>query len=264
MFTDLDVERSANVCVLGQTIVEQLFGEEDPLGSIIRVKDQPCKVIGVLDVKGQSATGQDQDDNLLMPYSTVMKKIKGQTWLDDIMCSATSAAVVDRAEDDISTLLRERHHIRPGGDDDFNLRHPTEIAQAVKDSTTTMETLLAAVASVSLLVGGVGIMNIMLVSVTERTREIGLRMAVGAKGRQVLWQFLIEATLLSVIGGVIGVALGLIGAHTIATRLEWPTRVSTNAIAVAFGFAAAIGITFGFYPALRAARLDPIDALRIE
>jgi ABC-type antimicrobial peptide transport system permease subunit len=199
-----------------------------------------------------------------MPYSTVMKKIKGQTWLDDIMCSATSAAVVDRAEDDISTLLRERHHIRPGGDDDFNLRHPTEIAQAVKDSTTTMETLLAAVASVSLLVGGVGIMNIMLVSVTERTREIGLRMAVGAKGRQVLWQFLIEATLLSVIGGVIGVALGLIGAHTIATRLEWPTRVSTNAIAVAFGFAAAIGITFGFYPALRAARLDPIDALRIE
>ena len=264
MFTDLDVERAANVCVLGQTIVDQLFGDQDPLGSVIRVKDQPCKVIGVLEVKGQSPTGQDQDDNLLMPYSTVMKKIKGQTWLDDIMCSAVSASVVDQAEDDIATLLRERHHIRPGADDDFNLRHPTEIAQAVKDSTTTMEALLAAVASVSLLVGGVGIMNIMLVSVTERTREIGLRMAVGAKGRQVLWQFLIEATLLSVIGGAIGVALGLIGADAIATRLQWPTRVSTNAIAIAFGFAAAIGITFGFYPAVRAARLDPIDALRIE
>jgi len=264
MFTDLDVERAANVCVLGQTIVDQLFGDQDPLGSVIRVKDQPCKVIGVLEVKGQSPTGQDQDDNLLMPYSTVMKKIKGQTWLDDIMCSAVSASVVDQAEDDIATVLRERHHIRPGADDDFNLRHPTEIAQAVKDSTTTMEALLAAVASVSLLVGGVGIMNIMLVSVTERTREIGLRMAVGAKGRQVLWQFLIEATLLSVIGGAIGVALGLIGADAIATRLQWPTRVSTNAIAIAFGFAAAIGITFGFYPAVRAARLDPIDALRIE
>ena len=264
MFTEADIERAANVCVLGQAVVEQLFGEEDPLGSTIRVKDQPCKVIGILEGKGQSATGQDQDDNLLMPYTTVMKKIKGQTWLDDIMCSAVSAAVVDQAEADIAALLRERHHIRQDGDDDFNLRHPTEIAQAVKDSTDTMEALLAAVASVSLLVGGVGIMNIMLVSVTERTREIGLRMAVGAKGRQVLWQFLIEATLLSVIGGAVGVALGLVGANMIATRLQWPTRVSPNAIGVAFGFAAAIGITFGFYPAMRAARLDPIDALRIE
>jgi putative ABC transport system permease protein len=264
MFTQADIERAANVCVLGQTLVDQLFGEEDPLGTTIRVKDQPCKVIGVLEVKGQSATGQDQDDNLLMPYTTVMKKIKGQTWLDDIMCSAVSATAIDQAEQDIATLLRERHRIRPGGDDDFNLRHPTEIAQAVKDSTDTMEALLAAVASVSLLVGGVGIMNIMLVSVTERTREIGLRMAVGAKGRQVLWQFLIEATLLSVIGGAVGVALGLVGADMIATRLQWPTRVSPDAIAVAFGFAAAIGITFGFYPAMRAARLDPIDALRTE
>jgi putative ABC transport system permease protein len=264
MFTDLDVERSANVCVLGQTIVEQLFGEEDPLGSIIRVKDQPCKVIGVLDVKGQSATGQDQDDNLLMPYSTVMKKIKGQTWLDDIMCSATSAAVVDRAEDDISTLLRERHHIRPGGDDDFNLRHPTEIAQAVKDSTTTMETLLAAVASVSLLVGGVGIMNIMLVSVTERTREIGIRRAVGARARDVLRQFLVEAVALSVIGGVAGILLGAVASGVIGQMLRWSTALSSSSVALSFAVAAGVGVFFGYYPARQASRLDPIESLRYE
>src|SRR5262249_54903109 len=194
MFDDQDVEHAANVCVLGQTIVDQLFGDEqDPLGEIIRVNSEPCKVIGTLDAKGQSATGQDQDDNLLMPYSTVMKKIKGQAWLDDIMCSAVSANQIDQAEEDITALMRERHHIRPGAQDDFNLRHPTEIAEAVKASTQTMETLLAAIASVSLLVGGVGIMNIMLVSVTERTREIGLRMAVGARARDVLRQFLMEA-----------------------------------------------------------------------
>jgi putative ABC transport system permease protein len=208
MYTDVDVERANNACVLGQTLVDQLFGSADPVGETIRVNDQPCVVVGVLEVKGQSATGQDQDDNLLMPYSTVMKKIKGQTWLDDIMMSATSASVVDRAEEEIATLLRDRHHIRPGADDDFNLRHPTEIAEAVKASTQTMEALLAAVASVSLIVGGIGIMNIMLVSVTERTREIGLRQAVGARGRDVLRQFLIEAVILSLIGGAVGIAAG--------------------------------------------------------
>ena len=190
MYTNVDVERANNVCVLGQTIVDQLFGSQDPIGETIRVKNEPCLVVGVLDVKGQSATGQDQDDNFLMPYTTVMKKIKGQTWLDDVLCSATSAKVVDQAEQDIAALMRDRHHIRPGADDDFNLRHPTEIAEAVKQSTQTMEALLAAIASVSLLVGGIGIMNIMLVSVTERTREIGLRLAVGARGRDVLRQFL--------------------------------------------------------------------------
>src|ERR1051326_1757653 len=188
MFTEVDVERSAAVCVLGQTVVDQLFGEENPIGETMRVNSEPCTVVGVLEVKGQSATGQDQDDNLLMPYTTVMKKIKGQPWLDDIMMSATSAAVVDEAEQEITAMMRERHHIR--GDDDFNLRHPTEIAEAVKQSTQTMEALLAAIASVSLLVGGIGIMNIMLVSVTERTREIGLRQAVGARGRDVLREFL--------------------------------------------------------------------------
>jgi putative ABC transport system permease protein len=244
--------------------VDQLFGEQDPVGQTIRVANEPCKVIGVLEVKGQSATGQDQDDNLLMPYSTVMKKIKGQIWLDDIMMSGMSASVVDQAEKDITDLLRERHRIQPGAQDDFNLRHPTEIAEAVKASTQTMETLLAAVAAVSLLVGGVGIMNIMLVSVTERTREIGLRMAMGARQRDVLRQFLLEAVLLSIAGGAIGVALGSLGSNAIANSFHWPTYVPPAAIAVAFGFSVAIGIVFGYYPAFRAARLDPIDALRVE
>src|SRR5947208_8348980 len=264
MYTNVDVQRANNVCVLGQTIVDQLFDSQDPIGETIRVKDQPCVVVGVLEVKGQSATGQDQDDNFLMPYTTVMKKIKGQTWLDDIMCSATSAKVVDQVEQDIIALMRERHHIRPGADDDFNLRHPTEIAEAVKQSTQTMEGLLAAVASVSLIVGGIGIMNIMLVSVTERTREIGLRQAVGARGRDVLRQFLVEAVILSLIGGAIGVGLGMVGARAIANSFEWPARVSTNAIGVAFVFSAVIGVFFGYYPARRPANLDPIEALRFE
>ena len=264
MYTDADVERAANVCVLGQTVAEQLFGGTEPIGETIRVKDQSCQVVGVLDVKGQSATGQDQDDNLLMPYTTVMKKILGHTWLDDIMCSAISAAVVDQAEQDIAALMRDRHHIRPGAADDFNLRHPTEIAEAVKQSTQTMEMLLAAIASVSLLVGGIGIMNIMLVSVTERTREIGLRMAIGARSRDVRLQFLIEALILSLIGGMVGMLAGIAGSHAISNAFAWPTRVSSNAILLAVGFSAAIGIFFGFYPASKAATLDPIDALRFE
>jgi len=264
MYTDVDVERASNVCVLGQTIVDQLFASQDPIGETIRVNSEPCVVVGVLDIKGQSATGQDQDDNVLMPYPTVMKKIKGQIWLDDIMCSATSANVLDQAEEDIAALLRERHHIRPGAQDDFNLRHPTEIAEAVKQSTQTMEGLLAAVASVSLIVGGIGIMNIMLVSVTERTREIGLRQAVGARGRDVLRQFLVEAVVLSLIGGAIGIGFGTLGARMIADTFQWPTRVSASAIALAFGCSAAIGVFFGYYPARQAARLDPIEALRFE
>ncbi|PYQ74797.1 MAG: multidrug ABC transporter substrate-binding protein [Acidobacteria bacterium] len=264
MYTDADVERAGNVCVLGQTIVDQLFGSRDPIGETMRVKNEPCVVVGVLDVKGQSATGQDQDDNFLMPYTTVMKKIKGQTWLDDIMMSGTSAWVVDAAEQDIAALLRERHHIRSGANDDFNLRHPTEIAEAVKESTRTMEALLAAIASVSLLVGGIGIMNIMLVSVTERTREIGLRQAVGARGRDVLRQFLVEAIILSLIGGAIGVGAGTLGAQAIADAFQWPARVSSNAVTLAFSCSAAIGIFFGYYPARQAARLDPIEALRFE
>ena len=264
MYGEADVDHANNVCVLGQTIVDQLMGSRDPIGETIRVKNEPCTVVGVLEVKGQTATGQDQDDQFLMPYTTVMKKIKGQTWLDDILCSATSAAVVDQAEEQITALLRERHHIRPGTEDDFNLRHPTEIAQVVKESAQTMEALLATIASVSLIVGGIGIMNIMLVSVTERTREIGLRQAVGARERDVLRQFLVEAVILSLIGGTIGIGLGAIGASTIADIFEWPTRVSGNAILAAFGCAAAVGVFFGYYPARKAAMLDPIEALRFE
>jgi putative ABC transport system permease protein len=264
MYTDVDVERANNICVLGQTIVDQLFGSQDPVGETIRVNNEPCLVAGVLDVKGQSATGQDQDDQFLMPYTTVMKKIKGQVWLDDILMSATSASILDQAEEDIAALLRQRHHLQPGKDDDFNLRHPTEIAEAVKQSMQTMEALLAAIASVSLLVGGIGIMNIMLVSVTERTREIGLRQAVGARGRDVLRQFLVEAVILSLIGGTLGIVLGMIGARTMAESFQWPTRVSSNAIVLAFVFSAAIGVFFGYYPARQAARLDPIEALRFE
>jgi putative ABC transport system permease protein len=264
MYSAVDVERANTICVLGQTIVDQLFGAQDPVGETIRVNSEPCTVAGVLEVKGQSATGQDQDDQFLMPYTTVMKKIKGDTWLDDILMSATSAAVLDEAEQEIRALLRQRHHLQPGTDDDFNLRHPTEIAEAVKQSTQTMEALLAAVASVSLLVGGIGIMNIMLVSVTERTREIGLRQAVGARGRDVLRQFLVEAVVLSLIGGAFGIGLGMLGARIIAESFQWPTRVSSDAIAIAFGCSAAIGVFFGYYPARRAAQLDPIEALRFE
>jgi putative ABC transport system permease protein len=264
MFDETDVERAAPVCVLGQTVVDQLFGESEPLGETIRVKSEPCRVVGVLGVKGQSATGQDQDDTFFMPYTTVMKKIKGQYWLDDIMMSAVSAAAIPAAEAQLAELLRSRHHIREGSPDDFNLRHPTEIAEAIAASARTMEILLASVASVSLLVGGVGIMNIMLVSVTERTREIGLRMAVGARGRDVLRQFLLEALLLSLAGGLVGIALGMGGTRTISELFEWPTRVSSSAIGMSVMFAAAIGVFFGYYPARRAARLDPIEALRHE
>jgi putative ABC transport system permease protein len=264
MFTEQDIQRAALVCVLGRTVADQLFGSQDAVGGTIRVRDQVCEVIGVLETKGMTATGQDQDDTFLMPYTTVMKKIKGQPWLDDIMCSATSAAVLDRAEEDIAALLRERHRITSDAPDDFNLRHPTEIAEAIKQSTQTMEVLLSTVASVSLLVGGIGIMNIMLVSVTERTREIGLRQAVGARARDVLTQFLVEAVLLSLIGGLVGIGVGIFGARTIAEWFQWPTRVSPNAVAAAFGCSAAIGVFFGYYPARQASRLDPIEALRFE
>jgi putative ABC transport system permease protein len=264
MFTSNDVEAASNVCVLGQTIVDQLFGEADPVGQTIRVKDQTCKVVGELAPKGQSVTGQDQDDTLMMPYTTVMKKLMGHWWLDDMMMSAVSAEQQPAAEEQVAALLRERHRLRPGALDDFNVRHPTEIAQAVAASAQTMEVLLASVASVSLLVGGVGIMNIMLVSVTERTREIGLRLAVGARARDVLRQFLFEALLLSILGGALGVALGLAGTHVIATQFNWPTHVSMDTMLLAFGVAGSIGLVFGYYPARRAARLDPIDALRFE
>ncbi len=264
MFTEQDVERASPVCVLGQTVTTMLFGEQDPVGEMVRVFNLPCRVVGVLATKGQSATGQDQDDTLLMPYTTVMKKIKGQPWLDDILMSATSPEMVSIAQEQLADLLRARHHIRPGAQDDFNLRNPTEIAETLAASARTMEGLLASVASVSLLIGGVGIMNIMLVSVSERTREIGLRLAMGARNRDVLRQFLCEAIVLSMSGGLIGIGLGVAASHAISDLFGWATRVSPNAIAVSVLFALAVGIFFGYYPATRAATLDPIEALRYE
>ena len=263
-FSKDDVEHASNVCLLGQTVVENLFGSEEPVGATIRVQSLPCRIIGVLSPKGQSPTGQDQDDVIIMPFTTVQKKIKGIDWLDDIMCSAVSPAAIKPAEQQITDLLRERHHLRPDEDDDFNLRHPAEIAQAGAESQRIMTILLASIASVSLVVGGIGIMNIMLVSVTERTREIGLRLAIGANEGDVRMQFLGEATLLSLLGGALGVIIGVGGSRAISSSLRWPTRIPVEALVVAVIFSAAVGVFFGFYPAYKASHLDPIEALRYE
>ena len=263
-FFTSDVESAANVCLLGQTVVDYVFGEEDPLGKTIRVNAVPCKVIGVLTRKGLSPFGQDQDDTILMPVTTVQKKIKGIDWLDDIMCSGVTPDSIPAAEKQITALLRERHHLRPDEDDDFNLRHPADIAQTRAQSEKIMTLLLASIASISLVVGGIGIMNIMLVSVTERTREIGVRLAVGATESDVQMQFLSEATVLSLVGGVAGILVGIAGSYVISRTLSWPTLIQPFAIAVAAVFSAAVGLFFGFYPARKAARLDPIEALRYE
>jgi putative ABC transport system permease protein len=263
-FGQEEIDRSESVCVLGRTVSNILFLHDDPIGQTIRVANEPCKVIGLLEAKGQSATGQDQDDFILMPYTTVQKKIKGINWLDDIWCSAISANAIPEAEKEITALLRERHHIRVGEANDFNIRHPVEFANAVADSARMMEILLASIASIALFVGGIGIMNIMLVSVTERTREIGVRMAIGATETAVQMQFLSEAVVMSVIGGAIGLIVGLISSAVVAHFLHWPTAIPFPAILMAFGFSACIGIFFGYYPAQKAARLDPIEALRYE
>ena len=263
-FFQHDMDFAANVCLLGQTVVENLFGEEDPVGKTIRVKNLPCRVVGVLEPKGQSAFGQDQDDVLIMPFTTVQRKIKGIDWLDDIMCSATTPEAIAPAEKQITALLRERHHLRSDEEDDFNLRHPADIAQTRVEAQRIMTILLASIASISLVVGGIGIMNIMLVSVTERTREIGVRMAVGATEQDVQRQFLSEATVLSLMGGAVGVLAGIAGSAAITDMLRWPTRIPPEALGVAVLFSAAVGIFFGYYPARKAALLDPIEALRYE
>jgi putative ABC transport system permease protein len=263
-FFQEDVDRASSVCLLGQTVVDNLFGSEDPFGKTIRVRNLPCQVIGILVAKGQSPSGQDQDDLLIMPFTTVQKKIKGIDWLDDIMLSAATPAAIGPIERQITALLRERHHLRTDEVDDFNLRHPAEIAQAGAESQRIMTILLASIASVSLIVGGIGIMNIMLVSVTERTKEIGLRLAVGAGEMDVQMQFLGEATVLSALGGGIGVGLGIVASNVISSTLRWPTLVPWGALVVAVIFSAMVGIFFGYYPAHKAAHLDPIDALRYE
>ena len=263
-FSQKEVETLANVCLLGQTVVERLFGSEDPLGKTIRLRNLPFTVIGVLEPKGQSTFGMDQDDVIMMPYTTAQHKLKGIDWLDDIMCSAVSAGAIPQAEKQITSLLRERHHLRPAMPDDFNIRHPDDILQAQEQATRTFTLMLASIASVSLLVGGIGIMNIMLVSVTERTREIGVRMAVGATEQDVQMQFLSEALMLSLLGGAIGVLVGVIGSVVVSRMLEWSTWVPPQAIIVAVLFSGGVGIFFGYYPARKAAHLDPIEALRYE
>jgi putative ABC transport system permease protein len=263
-FSQRDVDVAADVCVIGHTIVTEIFGDQNPVGMTVRVQNLPFRVLGVLETKGQSPTGEDQDDVMVMPYTTVQKKISGISWVQLIMVSATSQQVMQQVQDGISALLRQRHHLRTDEDNDFIIRSPNEFAQAAAASSLVMTILLGAIASISLLVGGIGIMNIMLVSVTERTREIGVRMAVGATEQDVQRQFLSEAVVLSSLGGIVGILLGVIGSATISRILGWSTFVSPSSVLIAAIFSAGVGIFFGYYPARKAARLDPIEALRYE
>src|SRR3954469_9307152 len=263
-FTEQDVRSANKVCIIGKTTATQVFGNDDPVGQVLRIKNVPFTVTGVLTPKGLSAQGPDQDDVVIMPYPSAMKRVVGGTTLRNINVQVASAADLAPAQQQITSLLRQRHNIRAGRDDDFTVRNQEEIAEAATATADVMTGLLGAIAGVSLVVGGIGIMNIMLVSVTERTREIGTRMAVGAHGRDILTQFLIEAITLSVIGGIVGIALGIAAAKILAAVKNWPSLISPASIVVAFLVSAAVGVFFGFYPARKAAQLDPIDALRYE
>jgi len=263
-FTKADVDAAAPVCVLGQTVIDNLFGSDDPIGATIRVQGLPCKVTGVLQAKGFSAMGQDQDDFVLLPFTTVQKRITGTFWLDDIFCSAVSRDAMSEATRQITGLLRERHHMNPGEDDDFNVRRPEDLIQAQLASSRIMTILLGSIASLSLLVGGIGIMNIMLVSVTQRTREIGVRLAVGATEWDVQLQFLSEAVALSLLGGVLGVLAGLLSSSAVEQLFEFPTKLTPEVFAIAGLFAFGVGVLFGYYPARKASQLDPIQGLRYE
>jgi putative ABC transport system permease protein len=263
-FSQRDVDVASNVCLIGQTVVQQLFGDQDPVDQVVRVQNIPFRIVGELASKGQSTFGQDQDDTLVIPFTTVQKKISGIDWLQNIIASASSQTEIPSAQKQISALLRQRHHLRPNEDDDFSIRNPVDIAQTQQNTVNIFRLLLASIASVSLLVGGIGIMNIMLVSVTERTREIGVRMAVGATEEDVQRQFLSEAVVLSSLGGLAGIALGVIASMVIAHIFQWLVVVSPTSVGVAAFFSAAVGIFFGYYPARKAARLDPIEALRYE
>ena len=264
MFTEQDVRATAKVCIVGQTIVNELFPNEDPVGQILRIRNIPFKILGVLARKGMSVMGSDQDEVIIVPYTSAMKRISKRTNINSIIVQNDPAVPAAKVQTDIGDLLRQRHRLGGGRDDDFTIRGQEEIANAATAATRTMTILLAGVAFVSLVVGGIGIMNIMLVSVTERTREIGIRMAVGAHGRDILLQFLSEAITLSSFGGIIGIALGFGVAKMISSGAGWPTLVPVVWVIAAFLFSAAVGITFGFYPAYKASRLDPIDALRYE
>ena len=263
-FTAQDVRSANKVCVIGRTTATEIYGNENPIGQTLRIKNVPFTVLGVLTPKGLSAQGVDQDDIVIMPFTSAMKRVSGGTTLRNINAQVADSRQVQAAQQQIIALLRQRHNIRPGRDDDFTVRNQQEIADAATATTAVMTILLGSIAGVSLVVGGIGIMNIMLVSVTERTREIGTRMAVGAHGSDILMQFLIEAVSLSSVGGVIGIVCGIATSKILSVYADWPTLISVSSIAIAFLFSAAVGIFFGFYPARKAAALDPIEALRYE
>jgi putative ABC transport system permease protein len=263
-FGDSEVRSAAKVCLLGSTVANALFGDQDPVGDSVRIKNFPFRVVGVLETKGGNTQGQDQDDTVVAPYTTVMRLLKGRNRIDMFMASAVSQEAVPQAQTEIDALLRQRHRLGAGQDADFMIRSQQEIAQTANETSHTLSLLLASAASISLLVGGIGIMNIMLVSVTERTREIGIRMAIGAKGKDILTQFLVEALTLSIAGGGIGILLGVGASRFLAWKSGWSIALPPESILLAFGFSAAIGVFFGFYPARKASRLDPIEALRYE
>ena len=263
-FTEQDVRNSNKVALIGKTAATTLFGDSDPVGQIVRIKNAPFTIVGSLVPKGMSMMGSDQDDVVLVPFTSAMKRLTGQTTFRSFSVQAASAGTLSDVQSELTDLLRQRHKIGPGKDDDFIVRTQQEISDTATATSKIMTVLLGSIAGVSLLVGGIGIMNIMLVSVTERTREIGVRMAVGARSRDILLQFLIEAVVLSILGGVIGIGTGVGSSRLLSANFGWATLVSTDSIMIAFVFSAAIGIFFGFYPARKAAQLDPIEALRYE
>ncbi len=263
-FTDQDVKSAGKVCVLGRTVADNLFPETSPVEQTIRIRNVPFKVVGVLTKKGQNTNGQDQDDLIIAPYTTVIRRLTHWPNLRSILISANSLNEMTIAQTQVTEILRMRHKIQPYDPDDFTVRNQTDLAATATATTEVLTILLASIASVSLLVGGIGIMNIMLVSVTERTREIGIRMSIGARSRDILTQFLIEALVLSLLGGVIGIILGTVGSSVISKFAKWPTIITPFSVFLSFGFSIAIGIFFGFYPARKAAMLNPIDALRYE
>lgn len=263
-FTQAEVEHSSAVCVMGHTVADNLFGDENPVGKIVRMNDIPCNVIGVLTARGASATGQDQDDFIVIPLSVAQKRIAGQTWLDDIYFSAVSREMIPEATKQITALMRERHHLRPSEDEDFNIRSPEDVIRMQLQASEVFALLLGAIASISLLVGGIGIMNIMLVSITQRTKEIGIRLAVGATEEHVQLQFLSEAVALSLCGGFLGLLLGVVATYGLQHGLRWQMELTIGTIITAAVFSIGVGVVFGFYPARRASQLDPIKALRFE